>query len=169
MRQREGSSDVLKRREKTQSKGYKVTPSDTWMRKEPVSLVEAGGPNGPIILWDYVSGYKGDRGVPRLTTLVGISPSISLLPRYLFLSLSSSLPFRQLSPLWCTTVSFLFKCTPLQTGDDGSNKSTIWFSVIPFAKDYPKRERHTQIVKEAVVRQVMSMRWARPYPFGSSL
>lgn len=87
MRRREGSSGALKRRGKTQSKGRKVTPSDTWMRKEPVSLVEAGGPNGPITLWDYVPGYKGDSGTSRYDAS-RISPSVPILPWYLFLSLS---------------------------------------------------------------------------------
>lgn len=78
---------------------------------------------------------------------------------------SFSFPLPTTSPLSDARLSFLFKCTPLQTGDDASNKSIVWFT----ARLGAVRRRGTvtggaPAVKEVVVRQVTSTRRARPYP-----
>lgn len=100
--------------------------------------MEAGGPNRPITLWDYVPGYKGDSGTSRY----GAS-QISL-PRPFTLSLFSSLsPSLPLSPfclqlhLSDARLSFLFKCTPHWRWWLQQIQSMIHGSTIPSAKDHP--------------------------------
>lgn len=99
--------------------------------------MEAGGPNGPITLRAYVPEYKGDSGSLRYdVTRVCVPYSPPPPPIWSPLLFPLGPRHRDVSD---ARLSFLFKCTPLQTKHDGSREPRVIHDEAAKSTTRPKR------------------------------